>query len=111
MYFNNVAYPVLVSIGYGKGQNRRYPLKHDLNLWASTLKDHFPDEHKDIDEFVRLVKEYSSGYDIAAGLVKILPLPLAKFVIKLGLVDFINTKWAHSGNETTKDVIDRFFIT
>ena len=111
MCFKNMTYSVLVSIGYEKGQNRRYPLKHDLKLWASTLKDHFPDEHKDIDEFVRLVKEYSRGYDIASGLVKILPLPLAKFVIKTGLIDFINKHWANAGNETTKDVIDRFSYT
>ena len=82
----------------------------DTKAWASTLKDHFPNEHKAIDEFIRLINEYGKGYDDAAGLAKLLPLPIAKLAIKFGLFDYINKHWADNGKETTKDVIERFYI-
>ena len=75
------------------------------------LKEKFTAERDQwaIDEFLRVVNEYSKEYDLAAGLLKLLPLPLAKFVIKVGLVDLINAKWRGGGNqeETTLDVINR----
>ena len=79
----------------------------NTKAWAAKLKEHFPNEHKAIDEFLRLMKEYGKGYDDCAGLAKLLPLPLAKLLIKLGVFDLINKKWANSGSETTKDVIQR----
>ena len=65
---------ILVSIGYGEGENRKYPMVSDTKAWASTLKEHFPNEHKAIDEFVRLMDEYGKDYEVAACLSKLLPL-------------------------------------
>ena len=98
---------LIVSIGYEKDKIRKYPMVSDTKAWASTLKEHFPDEHKGIDGFIQLMDEYGKGYDDCAGLCKLLPLPLSNILIKLGLFDLINKKWANSGNETTKDVIER----
>jgi len=91
-----------------EGKKRQYPMVSDTKAWARTLKDHFPTEHKAIDEFVRVMKEYGKGFDDCCGLVKLLPLPLAKFLIKIRFFDLINKKWANSGSETTKDVIERY---
>ena len=82
----------------------------DTKAWASTLKEHFPDEHPAIDGFIQKMKEYGKGYDDCAGLCKLLPLPLSNFLIKVGFFDLINKKWANSGNETTKDVIERYLF-
>ena len=98
---------ITVSIGYEEGKKRQYPMVSDTKAWARKLKDHFPNEHKAIDEFVRVMKEYGKGFDDCCGLVKLLPLPLANFLIKIRFFDLINKKWANSGSETTKDVIER----
>ena len=80
----------------------------DTKAWASTLKEHFPNEHQAIDGFIQKMKEYGKGFDDCAGLCKLLPLPLSNFLIKVGFFDLINKKWANSGNETTKDVIEGY---
>ena len=82
-------------------------MTHDLKAWAAYLKECFPKEHNAIDEFVQLVHEYQEGFDVAAGLLKLLPLSLANIVIKMGLVGFLNKKWGNDGSETTKDIVER----
>ena len=97
-----------VSIGYDNDKIRKYPMVSDTKAWASTLKEHFPNEHQAIDGFIQKMKEYGKGFDDCAGLCKLLPLPLSNFLIKVGFFDLINKKWANSGNETTKDVIEGY---
>ena len=101
----------LVSIGYDEDKKRQYPMVSDTKAWASTLKDHFPNEHKAIDEFLKLMKEYGKGFEVCVGVSKMLPLPLSKVLIKLGFFNLINYKWGNSGSETTKDVIERFKLS
>ena len=59
---------ITVSIGYEEGKKRQYPMVSDTKAWARTLKDHFPNEHKAIDEFVRVMKEYGKGFDDCCGI-------------------------------------------
>ena len=75
--------------------------------WASTLKEHFPNEDQAIDGFLQILNEYGKGFDVVSGMCKLMPLPLSKFLFKLGLFDLVNKKFANTGNETTKDVIER----
>ena len=98
----------IVSIGYEENKKRQYKMVSDTKAWAATLKEYFPNEHKAIDTFLELMKEYGKGFDDCVGLCKLLPLPLSNILIKLGVFDLINYKWRNSGSETTKDVIERY---
>ena len=82
-------------------------MTHDIKAWAAYLKESFPKEHKAIDEYLQLVREYREGFDMAMGVLKLLPLSLANLVIKMGLVRLINKKWGNDGGDTTKDIVER----
>ena len=78
-----------VSIGYGD-QNRRYPVV--ANKWKEVLKEQFPEEHKAIDEFFKLIDEtrYGLGYKFWLLFVKNTMISinnfLSMFIVELELI-------------------------
>ncbi|CAI5676132.1 unnamed protein product [Oreochromis niloticus] len=64
---------------------RRYPIYSGRTRFTDELKKCFPGEEKAIDEFMKLAKKTGNGVWFLA-LLKILPLPLAKFLVHTGLV-------------------------
>ncbi|KAL5257799.1 hypothetical protein ACHWQZ_G012661 [Mnemiopsis leidyi] len=73
-----------VTIGFGDDM-REYPIYHDLERFAKELKLLFPvEEHSAIDNYVKLVKEFSQLPKTITGILKLMPLPLTKLLLKLG---------------------------
>ena len=80
----------ITTIGSGETY-REYPIYCDSARFASELKKRFPgEEHGAIDQYVKLVEEHMKGYDDIVGALKLVPLPLAEFIIKTGVVKFLN---------------------
>ncbi|XP_063694603.1 all-trans-retinol 13,14-reductase-like [Bolinopsis microptera] len=74
-----------VAIGVGDDK-REYPIFYDLQRFAKELKPLFPvEEHDAIDEYVRLVKEFSQLPKAITGVLKLMPLSLTKFLLKMGV--------------------------
>uniref|UniRef100_A0A1A8PEV4 All-trans-retinol 13,14-reductase n=1 Tax=Nothobranchius pienaari TaxID=704102 RepID=A0A1A8PEV4_9TELE len=74
----------------GPPENRRcYPIYSGKTRFPEELKKCFPGEEKAIDEYLRLVKKTGNGVWLLA-MLKILPLPLAKFLIYTGLVKHLS---------------------
>ncbi|XP_038151769.1 all-trans-retinol 13,14-reductase-like [Cyprinodon tularosa] len=70
----------------GPPENRRsYPIYSGSARFSEELKKRFPGEEKAIDEFLKLAKKTGRGVWVLA-LLKLCPLPLAKFLIHTGLV-------------------------
>ncbi|KAL2101213.1 hypothetical protein ACEWY4_002974 [Coilia grayii] len=69
----------------GPPENRRtYPIYSGRDRFPQELKKCFPGEEKAIDEYMRLVKKCGRGV-WAMALIKLLPSPLAKFLVYTGL--------------------------
>ncbi|XP_062389041.1 all-trans-retinol 13,14-reductase [Sardina pilchardus] len=69
----------------GPPENRRtYPIYSGRDRFPQELKNCFPGEEKAIDEYMRLVKKAGRGV-WAVALLKLLPLPVAKFLVYTGL--------------------------
>ncbi|XP_073350198.1 all-trans-retinol 13,14-reductase [Pagrus major] len=69
----------------GPPENRRhYPIYSGRNRFPDELKKCFPGEEKAIDEYMRLVKKVGRGVWLLA-LLKLLPAPVAKFLVYTGL--------------------------
>ena len=84
--------------GYKEGSDyKEYPIYHDSKRYASELKKKFPGaaDQQAIDKFVSLIDEYMDGFDDIVGLLKLIPLPLSKILIKLGLVKVMNKHLAN----------------
>ncbi|XP_030649033.1 all-trans-retinol 13,14-reductase [Chanos chanos] len=70
----------------GPPENRRtYPIYSGRDRFPQELKKCFPGEEKAIDEYMRLVKKCGRNVWVVA-ILKLLPYPLAKFLIWTGLV-------------------------
>ena len=92
-----------VTIGLGD-KMREYPIYHDLARFAHELKQIFPfEEHTAIDEYVKLVKEYANSPKTITGVLKFMPIPLVKFLFKIGC--FKNE--LNTFKETTASVITK----
>ncbi|XP_062302192.1 all-trans-retinol 13,14-reductase-like [Osmerus eperlanus] len=71
----------------GPADNRRvYPIYSGSDRFPQELKKCFPGEEKAIDEYMRLVKKAGRSVWLMA-LLKIVPLPLAKFLVYTGLAN------------------------
>ncbi|KAJ1091606.1 hypothetical protein NDU88_004724 [Pleurodeles waltl] len=69
--------------------SKRYPLHTGRKEYVEGLKKHFPGETNAIDKFMQLVKSASrSVYHVVV--LKIIPLPLARFLIWTGLVAWLS---------------------
>ncbi|KAM9744787.1 all-trans-retinol 13,14-reductase [Menidia menidia] len=68
---------------------RRYPIYSGRNRFPEELKKCFPGEEKAIDEYMRLAKKTGRGIWFLA-LLKLCPVPLAKFLIYTGLVKHLS---------------------
>lgn len=72
------------------GNRRQYPIYSGGTRFTEELKKCFPGEEKAIDEFIKLVKKTGRGVWFLA-LLKLLPLPLAKFLVHTGLVKHLSS--------------------
>ncbi|XP_055008691.1 all-trans-retinol 13,14-reductase [Boleophthalmus pectinirostris] len=63
---------------------RRYPIYSGRTRFPEELKKCFPGEEKAIDEYLRLAKKAGKGIWVLA-LLKLLPSPIAKFLVYTGL--------------------------
>ncbi|XP_067088656.1 all-trans-retinol 13,14-reductase [Osmerus mordax] len=71
----------------GPADNRRvYPIYSGRDRFPQELKKCFPGEEKAIDEYMRLVKKAGRSVWLMV-LLKIVPLPLAKFLVYTGLAN------------------------
>ncbi|XP_043955837.1 all-trans-retinol 13,14-reductase-like [Gambusia affinis] len=74
----------------GSLENRRsYPIFSGSARYLEELKKRFPGEEKAIDEYMRLVKKTEFGAWLLV-VLKLCPLPLAKFLIHTGLVKHLS---------------------
>ncbi|XP_027897821.1 all-trans-retinol 13,14-reductase-like [Xiphophorus couchianus] len=74
----------------GPPENRRsYPIYSSSARYSEELKKRFPGEEKAIDEYLKLVKKTGKGIWVMA-VLKLCPLPLAKFLIHTGLVKHLS---------------------
>uniref|UniRef100_A0A3B5PYK4 All-trans-retinol 13,14-reductase n=1 Tax=Xiphophorus maculatus TaxID=8083 RepID=A0A3B5PYK4_XIPMA len=74
----------------GPPENRRsYPIYSGSARYSEELKKRFPGEEKAIDEYLKLVKKTGKGIWVMA-VLKLCPLPLAKFLIYTGLVKHLS---------------------
>ncbi|KAM6957575.1 all-trans-retinol 13,14-reductase [Aplochiton taeniatus] len=74
----------------GPADNRRvYPIYSGRDRFPAELKKCFPGEEKAIDEYIRLSKKAGRSVWLMA-LLKICPLPVAKFLVCTGLAERIS---------------------
>ncbi|CAG0899454.1 unnamed protein product [Darwinula stevensoni] len=85
----------VVKLRYHSEKKASYDICYPKDRWICNLKKQFPGEEEAIDKFVRYIREASKS-KIALGVVKFLPLWLAKIVVKLGVIDWFipYSKWA-----------------
>ncbi|XP_030592016.1 all-trans-retinol 13,14-reductase [Archocentrus centrarchus] len=72
------------------GNRRQYPIYSGGTRFTEELKKCFPGEEKAIDEFIKLVKKTKQGVWFLV-LLKLLALPLAKFLVHTGLVKHLSS--------------------
>lgn len=83
---------------------RRYELFFEESEYIAGLKKCFPDETKAIDRFMELVKICSNGGTFMV-LLKMIPLPLAKFFIRSGLLSWFSPFFKFASRSIT-DVVN-----
>ncbi len=93
-----------VSIGYGEN-NKRYPTATGLDRWKTVMKEQFPQDHEAIDKFFGLIKEAKPALLVVLAL-KMIPLWLAKFVIKTGLIYLITRYWSRKFSRSCKEIYE-----
>ena len=65
------------------------PIYKTQAKFVSTLKEHFPDDHAAIDKYVDLVTKAAGTFDVLY-IIKLLPRPLAKFLMYSGLINLFS---------------------
>lgn len=89
----------------GPADNRRvYPIYSGRDRYPSELKKCFPGEEKAIDEYIRLSKKAGRSIWLMA-VLKICPLPLAKFLVYTGLAERISFFFKMASRSVT-DVVN-----
>ncbi|KAL0992726.1 hypothetical protein UPYG_G00097520 [Umbra pygmaea] len=89
----------------GPPENRRtYPIYSGRNHFPDELKKFFPGEEAAIDEYMRLVKKTGRGVWFLA-LLKLVPLPLAKFLVYTGLANYLSSFFRMASRSLT-DVVN-----
>lgn len=88
----------------GPPENRRiYPIYSGRKCYVDELKKCFPGEEKAIDEYVRLSKKVANGIWFMV-LLKLLPTPLAKFLVHTGLANRLSSFFRY-GSRSLTDVV------
>ncbi|KAF4115914.1 all-trans-retinol 13,14-reductase [Onychostoma macrolepis] len=88
----------------GPPENRRiYPIYSGRKRYIDELKKCFPGEEKAIDEYVRLSKKVANGIWFMV-LLKLLPTPLAKFLVHIGLASRLSPFFRYASRSLT-DVV------
>ncbi|XP_056117566.1 all-trans-retinol 13,14-reductase [Rhinichthys klamathensis goyatoka] len=89
----------------GPPENRRiYPIYSGRKRYIDELKKCFPGEEKAIEEYVRLSMKVGKGVWFV-GLLKHLPIPLAKFLVYTGLAKRLSTFFRYASRSLT-DVVN-----
>ncbi|KTF83750.1 hypothetical protein cypCar_00043002 [Cyprinus carpio] len=89
----------------GPPENRRiYPIYSGKKRYIDELKKCFPGEEKAIDEYVRLSKKVANGIWLMI-LLKLLPTPLAKFLVHTGLATRLSSFFRYASRSLT-DVVN-----
>ncbi|XP_046895036.1 all-trans-retinol 13,14-reductase [Hypomesus transpacificus] len=88
----------------GPADNRRvYPIYSGRDRFPQELKKCFPGEEKAIDEYMRLVKKAGRSVWLMP-LLKIIPLPLANFLVYTGLANRLSFFFKMASRSLTKVV-------
>uniref|UniRef100_A0A3P8RVJ8 All-trans-retinol 13,14-reductase n=1 Tax=Amphiprion percula TaxID=161767 RepID=A0A3P8RVJ8_AMPPE len=82
---------------------RRYPIYSGRTRFPEELKKCFPGEEKAIDEYMKLVKQVGRGIWLLA-MLKLLPIPMAKFLIYTGLVQRLSSFFKMAPRSVTEVV-------
>lgn len=77
--------PFDIMVLEGPSGRKEFPMYSGEKAYIQGLKEKFPQEEAAIDKYIKLVKLVASGA-IHAVLMKILPLPVAQFLNKCGLL-------------------------
>ncbi|XP_036895349.1 all-trans-retinol 13,14-reductase isoform X2 [Sturnira hondurensis] len=77
--------PFDIMVLEGPSGRKEFPMYSGEKAYIQGLKEKFPQEEAAIDKYIKLVKLVAKG-DIHAVLMKILPLPVAQFLNKCGLL-------------------------
>ncbi|XP_063787962.1 all-trans-retinol 13,14-reductase [Pseudophryne corroboree] len=80
---------------------RRYNMRSGTQAYTDELKKAFPGEEKVIDDFMRLVKKVSGRVQDMA-ILKILPLPLARFLCHIGLVSWFSPFFRYASRSVSE---------
>lgn len=70
----------------------------------SRLKKAFPLEHAAIDTFFEHLSDMQ-GFDLALGVLKLMPLWMSEFVVKTGIVNLFTKLWNGPYKMSTKDIV------
>ncbi|XP_059812537.1 all-trans-retinol 13,14-reductase-like isoform X2 [Hypanus sabinus] len=85
----------------GKGDNsRKYELHRGKQGFIDALKRQFPQEKQAIEKFMTLVKQASKHVPLMA-ILKMIPLPLAKFLVRTGIIHWISTIFKAASTSVT----------
>ncbi|XP_073713191.1 all-trans-retinol 13,14-reductase [Misgurnus anguillicaudatus] len=88
----------------GPPENRRiYPIYSGRNRFPDELKKCFPGEEKAIDEYLRLTKKVGDGVWFMV-LLKLLPAPLANFLVHTGLANRLSSFFRYASRSLTEVV-------
>ncbi|KAI7803604.1 all-trans-retinol 13,14-reductase-like [Triplophysa rosa] len=88
----------------GPPEDRRiYPIYSGRKRFPDELKKCFPGEEKAIDEYMRLTKKVGGGVWFMV-LLKLVPVPLAKFLVHTGLANRISSFFRYASRSLTEVV-------
>ncbi|KAG8574493.1 hypothetical protein GDO81_009207 [Engystomops pustulosus] len=85
---------------------RRYNMRTGTKAYIDELKKKFPGEEKAIEGFMKLVKKVAGRVQDAV-ILKMLPLPIARFLCRTGLVNWFSPFFRYA-SRTLKEVLDEY---
>ncbi|XP_069800355.1 all-trans-retinol 13,14-reductase-like [Dendropsophus ebraccatus] len=85
---------------------RRYNMKSGTKAYIDELKKSFPGEEKAIENFIRLVKKVSRRIP-DLGILKMLPLPISRFLCRTGLVNWFSPFFRYA-SRSVAEVVSEF---
>ncbi|KAM3926134.1 all-trans-retinol 13,14-reductase-like [Leptodactylus fuscus] len=85
---------------------RRYNMKYGTKAYVDELKKSFPGEEKAIENFMKLVKKVS-GRTQDMVILKMLPLPISRFLCSTGLINLISPFFRYA-SRSVSEVISEF---
>ncbi|NXI64724.1 RETST reductase, partial [Anseranas semipalmata] len=85
-------------------RSKAYRIRSGTKGYFDGLKERFPGEEAAVDKFEQLLKSVSRGMK-ALGILKLLPLPLAKLLCRSGLLPWLSP-FCRMAPRSLKDVVD-----